>query len=768
MNSISHNDDMMRTPLKSLFNRTDHRNTRLARKILTPTLFIIAFLIVGFFAYSFLNARAENQSRELEDSQQAEKIFTSEINRLGDFALGLAIEAANNPEIQAAFAAHDRAKLMQLTLDGYLALDETFNIPQYQYHLPPATSFLRLHSTEKFGDDLSSFRFTVLQVNESKKPVVGLEVGRGGLGLRGIEPVFYNGSHIGSVEFGLNIDQELVANLKKEYGYDWRIILTRDALSLATLEDIAALQEGPDTDLLVLASTIDGVFPDPELYSQALNGEREIAQVSGVQNQSYSVTVIPLYDYSGIVIGTVDVIFDRTNIIQTQNGRLLTLSLAGLAALALGAFSLIFSTNRSLRPLEELTKAAEAVQQGNLNQQVRIANRDEIGILAKSFNAMTEQIRGLVGSLEQRVADRTKALETSTEISRRLTAILDQRELASEVVNQVQTAFNYYYAQIYLFDERGENLVLTAGTGKAGAEMMKRGHALPKGHGLVGRAAENNQPVLVTDTLQDPDWLPNDLLPETKAEAAVPIALGNLVLGVLDVQDDVTNDITSDDITLLESLASQVAISLQNARSFTEVQHSQEQLAEALNISRLANWEYDLEQDIFTFNDQFYSLFRTTVEKVGGYKLSSADYARLFVHPEDAPIVGMEIQKVLESKERHFSTSVEHRAIFDNGETGYFSVRVNVERDEKGRVIRWYGANQDVTERKRLEELNRKRAAQQEAINLITQRIQSATTIEEAMQVTARELGHALGNRQTLVALESSALGGNGKANVTE
>ncbi len=197
---------------------------------------------------------------------------------------------------------------------------------------------------------------------------------------------------------------------------------------------------------------------------------------------------------------------------------------------------------------------------------------------------------------------------------------------------------------------------------------------------------------------------------------------------------------------------------MQNARSYTEVQRSQELLSEALSISRLANWEFDVEQDIFTFNDQFYSLFHTTMEKVGGYKLSTADYARLFVHPEDAPLVGIEIQKVLKSKERRFSTSVEHRAVFDDGRTGYFTVRVNVERDENGKILRWYGVNQDITERRQLEEVNRKRAVQQETINTIAQRIQSATTIEESMQVAARELGNALGKRQTLVALEPSLL----------
>jgi PAS domain S-box-containing protein len=214
----------------------------------------------------------------------------------------------------------------------------------------------------------------------------------------------------------------------------------------------------------------------------------------------------------------------------------------------------------------------------------------------------------------------------------------------------------------------------------------------------------------------------------------------------------------SEDVDALQSIANQVAVAYQNTRSYTEIQRNQALLSEALSISRLGNWEYDVEKDIFTFNDQFYSVFRTTAEKVGGYKLSSADYASKFVHPEDAVLVGAEIGKALESKDRHYNASLEHRVIFENGEIGYIAVKVYLERDENGRITRWYGANQDITERRRLEEINRKRAIQQEAINMITQKIQAAGTVEEAMQDTARELGHALGQKPTWVALEPSAL----------
>jgi GAF domain-containing protein len=174
------------------------------------------------------------------------------------------------------------------------------------------------------------------------------------------------------------------------------------------------------------------------------------------------------------------------------------------------------------------------------------------------------------------VADRTQALTTSTEVSRRLSTILDLDQLVTEVVEQVKNSFNYYHAHIYLMDETGKELLMAGGTGEAGKIMLARGHKIPVGKGLVGLAAETNELIRVSDTSEDPDWLPNPLLPDTKSEIAVPIALGEKVLGVLDVQQNVQDGLSEEDAVLLQSIAYQVAVAVRNAQVFSETQQQVE------------------------------------------------------------------------------------------------------------------------------------------------------------------------------------------------
>ena len=250
------------------------------------------------------------------------------------------------------------------------------------------------------------------------------------------------------------------------------------------------------------------------------------------------------------------------------------LQLLGLALLAvvvcLGIGLAIAITRNIVGPVVRLADVAEQIAAGDLSRQAQVETGDEIGRLAASFNYMTAQFRALVDTLEQHVADRTERLEIVAALGEQLSAVLDLDELLSEVVNQIKEKFGYYHAHIYLLDEAQERLVVVEGTGAAGVEMKANGHAIPLNMptSLVSRAARSGSVVRVDNVREEPDWLPNALLPDTRSEMAVPIMLEGQVVGVLDVQQDELAGLDESDATLLRSVANQVAIAIRNARLF--------------------------------------------------------------------------------------------------------------------------------------------------------------------------------------------------------
>ncbi|MBN2861951.1 MAG: PAS domain S-box protein [Bacteroidales bacterium] len=132
-----------------------------------------------------------------------------------------------------------------------------------------------------------------------------------------------------------------------------------------------------------------------------------------------------------------------------------------------------------------------------------------------------------------------------------------------------------------------------------------------------------------------------------------------------------------------------------------QLKKKQSQLINAHIIAHLGSWEYDVQEDMFIFNDPFYALLRTTAGQAGGYRMKSAEYAKRFVHPDDINLVSSETRKAIETDDPNFTRQLEHRIIYADGETGHITVRFYIEKNSRGKTIRTFGVNQDITEQKR-------------------------------------------------------------------
>jgi HAMP domain-containing protein len=236
-----------------------------------------------------------------------------------------------------------------------------------------------------------------------------------------------------------------------------------------------------------------------------------------------------------------------------------------LIAMLIAAGAVIVSRTIS-NPVIKLTNIAHQIADGDMSVRIPVNSQDEIGTLADAFNKMTSQLQKTFEELDRRTKDHATVAEVGTATA----TIMQPQRLLQEVVELTKERFNLYHSHIYLLDEKGENLVLTAGAGEPGRIMSaeKRSIPLNSEQSLVARAARERKGVTVNDVTQAPDFLPNPLLPNTHSELAVPMIVSGNLIGVFDVQSDQIGRFTDADIDIQTTMAAQVATSIQNARSY--------------------------------------------------------------------------------------------------------------------------------------------------------------------------------------------------------
>ena len=181
-------------------------------------------------------------------------------------------------------------------------------------------------------------------------------------------------------------------------------------------------------------------------------------------------------------------------------------------------------------------------------------------------------------NLFEQTQKRAAELATVSELGTTITTILDTQEMLETVVNLAKERFNLYHAHIYMVDVDEKNLVLAAGAGEVGRQMVSEGWKIPldRETSLVAKAARQREGVIVNNVKNEPDFMKNPLLPDTASEMAVPLITGGQVLGVLDVQSDKPGYFTEEDVSIQTTLASQVAVALQNAETYARTQRQAE------------------------------------------------------------------------------------------------------------------------------------------------------------------------------------------------
>ncbi len=266
----------------------------------------------------------------------------------------------------------------------------------------------------------------------------------------------------------------------------------------------------------------------------------------------------------------------QTMQVELERSRAQQIALSVVSVGVLVAFvGISYALIRSLAPpILSIQVDAEAIAGGDLDRRVTVSGRDEISALGRAFNHMAEQLAGLIASLEVRVAERTRDLETVAEIGREAAVLRDLDELLNHAINLLCDRFGFYHAQVFLIDAIGEYAVLCASTGKAGQALLARGHKLAVGSdSVIGQVTAHGQTVVALDT-EDAQVVhkPNPLLPDTRSEMALPLRIGDQIIGALDVQSVEPDAFDENDVQVFQTFADQLAIAISNARLIQETQ----------------------------------------------------------------------------------------------------------------------------------------------------------------------------------------------------
>lgn len=369
--------------------------------------------------------------------------------------------------------------------------------------------------------------------------------------------------------------------------------------------DAVDLYDGSAQAIVVTASgNLIGVSGQPELINQPAS--RVLADFATLQPRiaareaftSLSEDGQYLRVFAPITIGQTDTPWSFILVVPFAKVTAQATSLAiretiiGIVLTVLALALIWLLSSRIARPLRALTDTAVAISQGNLDMQAQVDAKDETGTLATAFNRMTAQLRDFIASLESRVAERTRNLELAAEVGRTVSQVRALDVMLKDAAELIRAQFDLYYVQVYLVNPAQTHLVLQAGTGEVGAALLSHKHQLPLNTGSInGRAAVEKRPEVISDTASSTVFKPNPLLPNTRSEMAVPLIVGDRVVGVLDMQSDQAGSLNQDVLPAFEALAGQLAIAIQNANLLAEAEQARAEVEKQARRLVRAGWK---------------------------------------------------------------------------------------------------------------------------------------------------------------------------------
>ncbi len=301
-----------------------------------------------------------------------------------------------------------------------------------------------------------------------------------------------------------------------------------------------------------------------------------------------------------------------------------------LVTLAGTGVALTLGIRRVIQPLRSLSEITRKFAEGDWNLRANVGSDDEVGVLATSFNYMANEIGEVYHSLEQKVEERTRQIQTASEVAQSITTISNLDDMLTKTTELLVQQFGYKQASVYMLERSGNYIDFKAGSGAATKALAEKNYRIKTNSpSIIGWVVSNNRPRIASDVSEDPLHLKNELIPDTRSEASVPISLGTLVLGVLDVQSDRPGAFSKDTIIMLQTLASQIATAIQTAGLIETSQVNFEELERLYRSSRLIT-EAGNEEQVLTISGQIlkdvpYPTILLQVDQNQLHVISSAD-----------------------------------------------------------------------------------------------------------------------------------------------